>query len=175
VKRVLCFYEDDPGEQVRNFGPHALALETVADRTRQERWSLQQRVEGIPKKGISKLLKAVSLEQPHAQLAVLALVDEDRIRTELGLPPTEEQAVVQSALESRAPGVRFVLLIKNVDDLVRAAAVAAGRAAPTGKPTPRERDRILNQAASAGPGVRAQIASALPSWDTWLKAVEAAL
>jgi hypothetical protein len=175
VKRVLCFYEDDPGEQVRNFGPHALTLETVADRTSQHRWTLQQRIEGIPKKGVSKLLKAVSLEQPHAQLAVLALVDEDRIRTELGLPPTEEQAVVQSALESRGLGVRFVLLIKNVEDLVRVAAVATGRPPPAGKPTPSERDRILNHAASAPPPVRAQIALALPSWDSWLKAVEAAL
>lgn len=175
MRRVRCFYEDDPGEQVRNFGPHALALETLADRSGIDRWTLQARVEGIPKKGLTKVLKAVSLEEPHPHLAVLALLDEDRVRTGLGLDAASPPAAVVSALSTRALGVVFVLLIKNIEDLVLAAARATGVEPPTGKPGPRVRDRVLNNAASAGPAVRAQVATALPSWNDWLKAVEAAL
>jgi hypothetical protein len=175
VRRVRCFYEDDPGEQVKNFGPHALTLATIADRTGTPQWTLASQVEAVPKKGVAKLLKAVALEQPHDGLRVLALVDDDRIRTQLGLAADATDEVVMARLSAEVPGVTFVRLVRNVDDLVRHTSVALGLSAPTGKSTPRERDRVLNAAAAGARSVRDVVTGSMPSWASWVSAVEVAL
>jgi hypothetical protein len=55
---ATVLYEDQRAPQKTRFGPHALVIACVADETGSDRWALEKRIEGIPKKGDSKLLRA---------------------------------------------------------------------------------------------------------------------
>lgn len=157
---ITCFYEDDPGVQLANFGPHQLALATIADRVGIDRWTLRNRFNPVPKKGVTKLLAAASLLERGS----FALVDDARIRTEIGLQQSDSAAKVLAELKRRAPLTDFVLLGRNIDDLVRAAAVSLSRHVSAGKLELTERDAVLNAAADATPETRAKIVGAIPSW-----------
>lgn len=171
--KVIAMYEDSPGEQVANFGPHSLALATLADRLSVTRWHLKP-IQGMPMKGATKALeRAQALAGVKA--TVLLLLDEDRIRDQLQLPGDAPDAVVRARLTELCPGIVIVLLVRNVEDLVAQASRALHRPVPETKPTPAERDAVLNALAdSPNRTERAQVTTALRSWGQWIDELEAA-
>lgn len=171
--KVIAIYEDSPGEQVVNFGPHSLALATVGDRLNVTRWHLRP-IQGMPMKGAPKALERAQAFA-GVKATVLLLLDEDRIRDQLQLAGDATDAVVRARLTALCPGIVVMLLVRNVEDLVAEASRALHRPMPETKPTPAERDAVLNALAdSPNPSARAQVTTVLPSWGQWIAELEAA-
>ncbi len=175
---VTVLYEDQMGRQPRGSGPHALLVTCVQDRLGCLRSRLLDTVVGLPKKGDSKVLAALrdDLEQMLNSGPVVAVLDNDRARECLGLPPKACKREVLASLQARAAGaVTVVLLEQNVDDLARACATALETEAPKGKPDPDERDRMLQAAAWGTPTQRQAILNAMPSFRRLVDKVAEAL
>ncbi len=171
-RKVIAFYEDKRGEQIVNFGPHALALASVADRLGvQGRWALKA-IEGNPKNGATKAIAAAAV-LAETQPFVLLLLDEDRVRHQLNLPSNTPEVAVMTALGTLCPQVGIGLLLRNTEDLVQQAASALGVAAPSVKDR-HQRDALLNRLADDHPQARQQLLDALPSWKHWVDLLETA-
>jgi hypothetical protein len=176
---ATILYEDQRAPQKTRFGPHALVIACVADETGSDRWALEKRIEGIPKKGDSKLLHAVredAADLTHDGRALVAVFDEDRVRKLLGLDTGACKTLVKDAIArgcTAGPLLEVVLLQRNIEDVVAAAARALGK--PLNDPQveralgkhaghPEARDAILHAAASADVAVRRAILAAVPSF-----------
>jgi hypothetical protein len=153
---------------VKGFGPHELAVSCVADRLRQDRWLIDQRLDPIPKKSDSRLLAAcedVPRISPRG-MPVVALVDDDRIRRPLKLTPHTLKREVAAIIRNRTatPGQLIVCLLdRNIETLVKSAALRLDvRGAIVKRPI--ERDRILGKAAHATPDVRAALCGDVPTF-----------
>lgn len=166
MTEVVVLWEDSlaRGQQPNNFAPHLLALRCLLDRrpelARTER-DLQRRVSAIPTRGIDKLLAKLQTLSPRRLLAV---PDDDRIRQHLGLPPNASDSAVRAELAVRCPGASFVLLRRNMEDLVRAAREVLGLPVETRKPRPQERDDVLHQLIASSGGCREQALLLMPSF-----------
>jgi hypothetical protein len=177
---ATVLYEDQRAPQRTRFGPHALVIACVADETGTDRWTLEKRIEGIPKKGDSKLLWAVredAANLTHDGRALVAVFDDDRVRKLLGLDGRACKTLVKEAIAAGGTAgtlLEVVLLQRNIEDVVVAAARALGR--PMDDPQvvralgkhaghPEARDAILHAAAaSADVAVRQAILAAVPSF-----------
>lgn len=171
-RKVIALYEDSRGEQIVNFGPHSLALASVADRLGVPgRWALKG-IEGNPKSGATKAIAAAAvLAETHP--FVLLLLDEDRVREQLSLSGQTPEADVLATLASRCPRVRSCLLYRNTEELVQQAAGALGVAAPAVKDR-HHRDALLNRLADSHRHARERLLDVLPSWKQWVDLLEAA-
>lgn len=164
--RLVVLWEDQlaRGNQPNNFAPHLLALQCVLDErphlARNAR-VLQLRAEAHPTRGVDKLL---SKAQHMVQRPLLAVPDNDRVREHLGLESATTDEQVLAALRSRCPSAHFVLLERNLDDAVRHAAIVLSREVPPGKPSPEQRDRVLQQLISATPLERGHFLDRMPSF-----------
>jgi len=79
-------------------------------------------------------------------------------------------------LRAEAPGkYELVWLIQNVETLTDAAASALGKPPPSGKPSPNERDRLLNEVAWAKTAVRETVCNEVPSFARLVKWVTSSL
>lgn len=164
---ITVLYEDQLAAKPTNYGPHILLLACVADACGDDRWTLQQRVRGIPKKGDAKLRAALrdDGELLRSSGALVAMFDEDRVRGCYGLPRDACKRTILDRIAGEATGEpTLVLLERNMEDVVNASCVARHQAIPAKKPTPEERDRILHAAASEGRAVRDAILRAVPSF-----------
>ena len=171
-RKVIAVYEDSRGEQIVNFGPHALALASVADRLGvQGRWVLKA-IEGNPKNGATKAIAAAAV-LAETQPFVLLLLDEDRIRHQLNLANNTPEAAVLATLGTLCPQVVIGLLHRNTEDLVQQAATALGVPAPSGKDR-HQSDALINRLADAHPQAREQLLDGLPSWKQWVDLLETA-
>lgn len=159
--RILTvLYEDSLASKPTNYGPHSLLLACVADRLGWVRWDkrLTTTVLASPKKGDSKLQAALTNDARRLADAggVAVVFDLDRVRDCFGLPGTScIVAVLDAIVKSAAVPVRVVLLDRNTETLVAACATALGLPSPP--KVPRERDRILNNAADVDVSVREKI------------------
>ena len=176
---ATVLYEDQRAPQGKRFGPHALVVACVADETGDDRWTLDRRIEGIPKKGDSKLLQAAredAADLTHDGRVLVAIFDDDRVRELLRLDRQACRTLVKDTIATGCTArslLEVVLLERNIEDVVAAAARALGRPADDpqvaralGKRAghPEARDSILHAAASADMAVRRAILAAVPSF-----------
>lgn len=166
---VLVLYEDSPGALPVAFGPHRFVLQCLADRLGLPWWELGGLVLGQPKKGNSQLRRACREARLYdLNRVVIAVYDDDRIRTMLGVAADACIQQVTGALRKEAvrpERLRVVLLERNIDDVVRAVqACRAAEGVQHRKPTPDERDLILKDAATpANRHVRECVLQRVPS------------
>lgn len=173
---ITVLYEDQCS-QPKNFGLHNLVLASLAaDQPTVPPNNLRHKVVGIPKKGDNKLKRV--LEQELARLCnrgpVVAVFDNDKIRRLMNLDKQACKREVLTALERcfQAGGnAAIVLLEQNAEDLLRASCQVLNRKYPDEKPTPPERDRILNQAAGKSSGDLDRIRKAMPSFDRLIRKI----
>lgn len=171
-------YEDARAVATKYFGPHELLCACTADRTGDRLFSLRKRLIDVPSNGVGPLLARVRQVTPRFEQypqRLLVLVDHDRIREHIRLPPLACRAQVVSAVRGARP-FSVVLLEENTEDLLRAAREVLGGGPLTGKPTPLERDRILENAAHATTREQRQaILERCPSFGRLVEAAVAAL
>lgn len=154
-QRIAVLYEDQLATaKPKNFGPHVLMLACLADRIGRDREQLTRHIEPLPRKGVDKLISTCA--QPgfgDLYARVVAVCDDDRVREHLGLPVRACKTQVRAALVSRCSWperLHPVVLERNLETLVDAVCRALGRAPPTSKPRPPERDGILLHLAFQG-------------------------
>lgn len=172
---VTVLYEDAPDGPPRNFGPHALLLACIEDRTGEDRYALRDRVEPVPKKSNGNVKRALEndAERLHAAGPVVAVLDDDRVKELYSLPPAALRCEVLAAIAKTASvSTTVVLLEANMETLVAATAAFCGDTPPSKKPTPRERDRILHKGAAAEKGVRDRILARVPTFRRLVEKVE---
>ncbi len=176
---VSVFYEDQRGHQVRDFGPHALLVQCLADRTGRSPNRIEGLVAAIPTKGNSKLLSQLS-GPGHRALdrgPVYAVFDDDRVRDLVRLPPAACKSEVLAQVRRQAGAdIDIVLLQANVETLVRACFDALNEPAPDSLHSHPVRDRILNRMAWTGsPDQRRRMLEACPSFERLVTRVQARL
>jgi hypothetical protein len=127
----------------------------VGDRLGRPTWELFGQLEGIPRKGVDKIIADVS--RATAQFAgaghLCKLVDQDRIAEKLGLPRhvAPEQIVRALKALSDAPEKLDVFLLQpNMEGLLASIAACGGPVMPVRKDL-NERDKVLNKVAYALP------------------------
>lgn len=188
---MICtvFYEDKHAPQSKTFAPHELVLSCVQDRLQGAGFQLQRRRltnEIVCKAcgGDSNLRK--ELQQNGRRVAqsgaVFALFDEDKIRELLKMNRTTAVRSILAELGKQTgavPGVRFVLLVRNMEDVVNACRQTRKQPPLPGKPTPAERDREIAPLIYGPEADRASVLSAIPSLEClvdqlalWLALVE---
>jgi hypothetical protein len=178
---VTVLWEDQRGTETKGFGPHELLIACLTDELTITRERLVGLLKCHPKKGNGNVRAALQrdLDRLSKSGPVVAVVDRDKIR-DLWKPSGEQPpdciAGIASRFRSDAPGdYELVLLVDNVEDLVRAACTARRVDVPTAKPTPDERDRILARCAWDLPHARSDLRNSMPSFDRLVKQVAQAL
>lgn len=179
TRPIRVLYEDSQAQNERNFGPHVLALRCVCDASPlggADVWELSRRAVAICLNGVSKLIETATFID-DVDNKVLA-PDDDRIRQHLGLDSGTAEAVVVTHLAERctARPEQIILIIRNMDDVTRAAATALGRSLTEAKPTLRERDSVCHALASDDKqSERARFLSAAPSFARLVSCLRAVL
>lgn len=206
--KLLVLWEDDlqRGTQPVDYGPHGLLSASVTDRcatdcatdldwyrTRDEIRVRQLR--SIACGGIDKLVRRLADDDLYAGgMHVLAIYDDDRIRSHLGLAAdrlrTTPEAVNDELARRAGPGRRFaarpighdleslidVLASPDVGGSFDVAELAHIAAKASGGRAHRGRDLVLQRHAShATRQVRARLAEASPAWRAIVDAAHAAL
>lgn len=178
MTRAMVYYEDQRAVGGgATYGPHMLVMACVADETGGDAWALAKQVAPNPKKGDSKLLKAIAADMDRLE-RVIVVFDDDQVRRLLGL---EKNACKTSVLERLRHGLEdtgsadVILLERNTEDVVHACCEALPRQPPEGKPTPTERDAIMMAAATAPKLVRDAVREKIPSFDRLVRAVKSAV
>jgi hypothetical protein len=148
MRPIIVLYEDAPGNQPREFGPHNLALACLADRLNRSVYDLKQHVEGHPKKGNDRV-RQESHRLAADKIVVFAVYDDDRICELTALPSTACKREVVAALQPQTTPahVTVVLLHQRIETLLKAARSCSKQPALTRKPSPLDRDIHLNRLA----------------------------
>jgi hypothetical protein len=165
VKPVVL-YEDRlaPDTKPTQFGLHQLALACVADRRNAARWQLCTSFDARPCKGLGNLVKELELRR-HETTPLVAAIDHDEIRLKLRLPPDACKRRVLEKLREHHPTARVVLVLENTEDVLTAVRAALGQPALGGKPTPKERDKVLHALADAPAERRVSFLAAYEPFD----------
>lgn len=172
MRPITVLYEDAAADGlVKDYGPHVLVCRCVGDRLDKERWELLQ-LEGVPKKGASKLRTECRRIPPQVGRdgrRVVAVYDADRIHKDVKLPATACKTQVKEILRGEcAFGERLtvVFLERNIETVVEAVC----RCAPVEEDLRRlaidrkdrnARDIVLKKAST--PEIRACVLRAVPS------------
>ncbi|MCX6359345.1 MAG: hypothetical protein NT029_06055 [Armatimonadetes bacterium] len=180
MRIFTVFYEDQLGIAVKDFGPHTLLLQCLADRTGGAYFDLGREVVAVPKKGNNKLLACLRGEDCRRAIhrgPACAVFDEDKVRKMLALPATACKSAALAALrEGAEEPLAIILLERNVETLVRACLEALCEPAPPDLHKHEVRDRALNRLACGGsPDQRRRVLVACPSFARLVNAVAAAL
>lgn len=169
---ATILYEDRLAAVAKGFGPHELLISCLADDTGGARVELKRAFQAVPCKGDGSLKAKLARDRIRLlnQGPLCAVFDHDRVRACFALP---DAACKTSVLEEirRCFSDRFgiVLMVENVEDLLRACREAQGMPPFQGKPTPNERDAICCAAAWADVTVRKRIRERMPSFDRLVK------
>ncbi|MDP3233029.1 MAG: hypothetical protein Q8S33_20630 [Myxococcales bacterium] len=165
IRPIRVFYEDSQQHTENNFGPHVLALQCVCDLIPARNvWSLRNEVRALCRNGVTKLI-ADARQLDDEERKVLA-PDEDRIREHLALKSeaSEEAVVTELAAQTRSRASHIVLIVRNMDDVARAAADVLGSPLPASKPTMRERDAVCHALVDSERGLRSDFLRRSPSF-----------
>jgi hypothetical protein len=172
VPRIaVVLYEDSRGRQPRDFGPHSLALACVADDLGVDSglWHLKASFPALPKNGNAELLKALEREANDLRAGgteIVAVIDDDRIRDPLRLPPAAcKRAVLDQVLAKRSTPVDVILLERNVEDLVELAAQVLGLAGAPRKSRNVRDAMLMRLARPERQSDRSRLRRQMPSFD----------
>lgn len=176
---VTILYEDSVGAHLKEFGPHNLVVQCVADKLGGDVWRLHRQLIPEPKNGVNKLLDALRKDMnklARGDSRVFALIDADDVRERLQLPQTACRTLVVAQIK-RCPSadrLDVVLLEKNLESLL----VALRELQPTlataedwnralAHKKHNERDLILNRIAKnpAHGALRVELLRTVPSFD----------
>jgi hypothetical protein len=123
---VTILYEDSAADgDVRNYGPHRLVVQCVADRLGVQAWELRT-LTPVPKRSASKLrneCKRIPARFGRDGSWIIAVYDSDRIRPGLGLDSSCCKALVRERLRDECAWgehLGVVLLERNVESLIEA-------------------------------------------------------
>jgi hypothetical protein len=150
MRKLVVLYEDGLLQDVTNFGPHVLLLACVADHRAQNEspWGLAARVESRCCNGVDKLIAIA----PSVGLRASRLLapDDDKIRSHLqrGAGASPENIVHVLAERTDSDPHNVILIVRNMDDVVREAARCVGLAFSQKKPKLRERDLACHRLAA---------------------------
>lgn len=173
VLQVAILYEDRLADQkIKSYGPHALVLACLADRLgcSPHAHDLKTRFNPLARKGVDKII--ADCRRPifgDHYLQVIAVCDSDRLHEHLGLGSGACKDAIRQALRSGCPfreRLVPVLLERNIETVVDAALTVLGEPPRDlkKKPTPLQRDLILNRMAfGAEPARRRELLVAVPS------------
>lgn len=179
---AVVLYEDQ-ATALKDFGLHNLVLACVLDEVTFDRSALGKKLSGQPMNGVDKLLttgwKGITRLAPQGQ-PVFALIDEDKIRKHVKVPPTADEDAVVQAIQSKCTGSsRFevFLLRKNTETVIETAALCSDQIPKDAieraiQKVPNARDRVLNIVAwGLGRAVRDCIRGKVPALDRLVKAL----
>lgn len=166
---VTILWEDQRGP-TRGFGPHELLVQCLVDRLARKRSEIERCINGVPKKGVSNVLRA--MRQDLRNLAndgpVFAVIDRDKIHRALDAQPMNCMTGMRDYILENAQGklyVDVVFLVDNIESLIDASCVALGIEKPSAKPTLDERDRYCGRLVWKGtPATRAKALEGCPSF-----------
>ncbi len=158
---VTVYYEDQSASGTKSYGPHELLRSCVAQILQRERYGdWRKQLVPNPCKGNAKLIEKESRDRANLPGPVIVVLDEDKIRENLGLTEGCCKQEIKKKLEEKMPGVLVVLLVRNCESLVEACCEVLG------EPTPEKglvnRERILGAAAGRQdliPGIMASMVS----------------
>ncbi len=186
--RVIVLYED---KAKKCFGLHKLLVACVADNRGGTYSETSALIDGRPLGGNEEVLKACRErfeEVTRSGLPVVALLDNDRIRTAIGVKKNASDTAVRAAITKRCPQPRLlkvVLLEQNAESVVRAARDAGVKASvaryekalgKSGRGSPEARDGILDELALRGaPMDRKNLLACSPSFAEFVASVAAHL
>jgi hypothetical protein len=178
---ISVLWEDQRSVVTKGFGPHELLVSCVADellasgipeRFQSARVLVEEYVYSRPMKGANKVLG--ELQQKFDKLSrsgpVCAVIDRDKVHKLLSgtkRPPTCFSGIRQEiAKRTRTSGeYELVLLVENVETLLAECCHATGSVMPRSKPSPDERDQILEKLAWGDAKTRSSLRKAVPSFD----------
>lgn len=147
---ATVLYEDQSGQSLKDFYPHLFVLALVAEQSQKSVHDLRTRIDGVPKKGVNKLIADCARTERIAERGRLfVLVDRDRIAEHLHLRNSASDDEVVEALRdcSDRPEQLFVAFLRpNMEGLLESIATCGGRALPARKSI-NERDLVLKDAA----------------------------
>lgn len=149
MRRVTVVYEDSSARSVlvRDYGLHKLVVACLVDDLGLPHHEVAAHVLPHPANGNDKALRKW---QGDLIPPVVALVDDDRLTDLLDLTADACKRQILQAIETRYVSVAsdrvLVLLHRNVESVVSAAAAALGLEIPP--KSPEERDRVLRRAAA---------------------------
>jgi hypothetical protein len=175
---ISVLWEDRQGVIARGFGPHELLVSCVADELlascvadefQRARVLVKKYVRSNARKGNGNVIRDLQQFSSLSRTGpVCAVIDRDKVRDRLGgmkVPPTCFSGI-RAAILAMAPGdYELVLLIENMETLLEECCLATGSVMPRPKPSPDERDPILEKLAWGDAAVRSSVRETVPSFD----------
>ncbi|HSO00830.1 MAG TPA: hypothetical protein VLS89_21210 [Candidatus Nanopelagicales bacterium] len=123
---VTVLYEDSAADgSLKEYGPHLLVRQCVADRLGVESWTLRQ-LEGMPRRGASKLRNDCRRIPPQVGRdgrVIVAVYDADKIHRDVQLPATACKAQMKEILAAECAWrerLVIVFLEKNLETVLSA-------------------------------------------------------
>lgn len=173
---VWVLWEDQRGEGIKGFGPHTLLLSCLADDLgpRFDYVFLKQRVRASPKKSSSKVLAALrdNLKPLLDDGAVFAVFDRDQVHRLWHEQRVRCRQGLRDRIRSEAKGDYEILFLEeNVETLTAASSRALDKVAGGAKPTPEERDSLLNHLAWSTLDRRTRVREQVPSFDRLVRKI----
>ncbi len=167
---VTVLWEDQRGVKTNSFGPHKLLLSCLVDELGWPYHELERTVASIPLRGNGNVRRELqkNIRKLTNSGPVLAILDHDQIvglwkdRRDLQIPKCMTRQKQQ--LKEDAEGeYEIVFLVDNMESLTSAVITQSEGEPWNSKPTPEERDEIL-QIAVGNPVLRAQVLKEVPSF-----------
>jgi hypothetical protein len=119
--RPIILYEDSLPPDARSYGPHELVLACVADDAGDIVAVRDTLKDARPQNGVSKLLASLRRKESRPRVAI---VDDDQIRRQLGLPADAARAAVEAAIHEKAmvgpDQLRVFVLSQNIESIISA-------------------------------------------------------
>jgi len=175
VKEVIVLFEDARHEITKMFMPHDFVLKLVRE-DYQDRmdefdetssyYEMIKRTTAVPKKGVDKLLNSLDqdLHLLRKRGIVLCVIDEDQIRSKLGLDDRSCRKVVTNRIQEIASGGvhDVVLLDGNLEQLQSVVVEVLNLEASLRKKSTTNRDVVFQEAIRASRDQKTEIRNRYP-------------
>lgn len=170
--QVAVLYEDERNTQIKGYPMHRLVCMTIADQLGVDYRDVEEQFHGRPMKGNGNLKRACEAISNTRDRAVIVIIDSDKLAGLLKLPKSTAHATLRAELARCYPDPRLqvLLLERNTESLVDAAAKCLGREPPERK-NKLVRDQMLDSAAFAAATVRTCIRDSMPSFAAIISAL----
>ena len=126
MRPITILYEDSAADgQVKEYGPHMVVRQCVADRLQKSPWELST-LEGMPRNGASNIVKDCRRVPPQVGRdgrLVVAVYDADKIHREVKLPAGACKSQIKPVLRAACTWQErlvIVFLEKNIESVLEA-------------------------------------------------------